>query len=523
MTGLSVFLRAFWRRDRWALLCWLLGGTAVYYFQGVQAKGQYTSQAALDQAAASLERNAGFIAMFGPARALDTVGGQVAWQGVTFGAIIAGLMSMFLVGRHTRVEEETGRDELVRAGVVGRHAPMTAALLVAVLANVLLGLLVALSVVSFGLAAAGALSLGLGVALTGTAFAAVALLAAQLTDSARAMYGVTAAVIGVSYGLRAVGDVGGGVLSWFSPIGWYQAMRAYSGERWWPAVLPVALTAVVLVATYALFNRRDIGAGVWPTRPGPARATRSLRGGLGLAWRLQRGSMTGWLVGAFVGGIGYGSIGDDVTSIVGDSQFSRDVFAVEGAGLVDSFYASAALLLAMVFAGFTISSALRPRAEEDAGRVEPLLATALLRRRWLLGHLSMTVLGTSAVLGAGGFGMGLGFGLVTGEWSALGSHTGASLALLPAVLVLGALTELLYGALPRWASLAWLALIFSVVVLVFGTLLRFPQWLLDASPFTHLALLPAQQIDWPAFVVVLAVATAISLVGQEAFSRRDVR
>ena len=62
------------------------------------------SQAALQQAAANLERNAGFIAMFGPARALDTVGGQVAWQGVTFGAVHAGLMSMFLVGRRTRGE-----------------------------------------------------------------------------------------------------------------------------------------------------------------------------------------------------------------------------------------------------------------------------------------------------------------------------------------------------------------------------------------------------------------------------------
>jgi ABC-2 type transport system permease protein len=523
MTGLTIFVRAFLRRDRWALLWWLVGGTAVYYAQGAQTKAQYATQAALDQAGASFEHNAGFIAMFGPARALNTVGGQVTWQGAAFGAILAGLMSMFLVGRHTRVEEETGRDELVRSSVVGRYAPMTAALLVAVIANLLLGLLVALSVVSFGLAAAGALSLGLGVALTGIAFTAVALLAAQLTDSARAMYGITGAVIGVSYGLRAVGDVGDAVLSWFSPIGWYQAMHAYSGERWWPTVLPVAFTAVILVAAFAVFNRRDIGAGVWPTRPGPSRAPRSLLGGLGLAWRLQRGSMSGWLAGAFLGGLGYGSIGDDVKDILGDSQFTQDILARGGTDLVDSFYASAALLLAIVFAGFTISSALRPRGEEDAGRVESLLATALPRRRWLLGHLAITVLGTVAVLGAGGFGMGLGFGMVTGEWSALETHTGASLAWLPAVLVLGALTGLLYGVLPDWASLAWLGLTFCVVVLVFGTLLQFPQWLQDFSPFTHLALVPAQQADWWAIVVVLSVASAISLIGQWAFSRRDVR
>ena len=30
-------------------------------------------------------------------------------------------MSMFLVGRHTRAEEETGRDELLRAAAVGRR------------------------------------------------------------------------------------------------------------------------------------------------------------------------------------------------------------------------------------------------------------------------------------------------------------------------------------------------------------------------------------------------------------------
>ena len=41
-------------------------------------------------------------------------------------------MGMFLVGRHTRADEEAGRTELVRATVVGRNAPVTAALVVAV-------------------------------------------------------------------------------------------------------------------------------------------------------------------------------------------------------------------------------------------------------------------------------------------------------------------------------------------------------------------------------------------------------
>ena len=40
-------------------------------------------------------------------------------------------MAILLVVRHTRAEEETGRAELVGAGVVGRHAPLAAALITA--------------------------------------------------------------------------------------------------------------------------------------------------------------------------------------------------------------------------------------------------------------------------------------------------------------------------------------------------------------------------------------------------------
>ena len=44
-------------------------------------------------------------------------------------------MSILLVVRHTRADEETGRAELVGAGVVGRHAPLAAALVVAAIAD----------------------------------------------------------------------------------------------------------------------------------------------------------------------------------------------------------------------------------------------------------------------------------------------------------------------------------------------------------------------------------------------------
>src|SRR5690625_5872328 len=57
--------------------------------------------------------------------------------------VLAALMNIFLVIRHTRAEEQSGRAELIRASVTGRFAPLTASLLVAVITNLIAGTVVA--------------------------------------------------------------------------------------------------------------------------------------------------------------------------------------------------------------------------------------------------------------------------------------------------------------------------------------------------------------------------------------------
>ena len=523
MTGTWVLLRVFLRRDRWLLLWWGLGAMLLYWSQAVSVDGLYSSQAEFDRAAAMMQSNAGFIAMAGPPRALNTVGGQVAWQASAFGAVVAGLMSMFIVGRHTRAEEESGRDEMMRAAAVGRFASTTAAFLSSLVANVVLGALVAGSLIAYPLAVSDSLALGVGLTLCGAVFTGIALVAAQLSSSTRGMYGLTGAFIGLSYALRAVGDVGNPVFRWLSPIGWYQSMHAFSGVRWWPALLLVVATLAAGGAAYAVFVRRDYGNGVLAARPGPARAAGRLHRTTGLPWRLQRGSLLGWGIGLFATGMAYGSLGKDVEALIGDSQVSRDMFLQGGGSIVDAFYASSILMLALLASGFAISSALRPRAEEDAGHLEFLLGTALSRRRWLLGHVGVTVVGTALVLLASGLGLGLGYALVTGDAGALLRYVLPSLADLAPVLLLAALARLCFGLAPRLVALAWLPLLWCVVVMMFGELLRIPQWLQGLSPFEHLALLPAQEFRALPWVMVVILAAILSVAGQLAFARRDIR
>jgi ABC-2 type transport system permease protein len=522
VTGTLTFLRVFLRRDRWFYVWFGLGTALLYVSQAWSVDGLYTTQAEFDRAAAGMENNAALIAMTGPARALNTTGGQVAWQASAYGAIVAGLMVMFIVGRHTRSEEETGRDELLRAAPVGRYATTTAALLDAALASVVVGVLVSASLIAYGLATPDSLGLGVGVALCGWFFAGTALLAAQLTTSTRAAYGLAGTVIGVAFGLRAIGDVTAPALSWLSPIGWYQGMHAFSGLRWWPALLLVAGAVAAAAAGYAVFDRRDYGAGVLATRPGPARAGAGLRSGLGLAWRLQRPAFVAWLVGLVVSGLSFGVLGDNVGDLVGDSDLSKEMILQGRSDIVNAFYATMIVMLSLLACGFAISSALRPQGEEGAGRLESVLATALPRSRWLAGHVAITVLGTAVVLLGAGLGLGTTYALVTGDGGAVLRMTGGMVSYLPAVLVLSGVARLLYGVAPRAARAAWLLLLLASVVLLFGEVLKLPQWLQDVSPFEHLAFVPAESFAWAPFVALSVLAVVLSVAGQLAFARRDM-
>jgi ABC-2 type transport system permease protein len=521
VTGTGLLVRTFLRRDRWMMLWWSVGIAVLYWSQAISIQGMYATQAELDRAAALMGSNAAFVAMAGPARALNTIGGQVTWQATAFGAVAAGLMSMFIVVRHTRAEEEIGRDELLRAAAIGRRATTAATLVVALVANVLAGTLVAVSLVAFPLAAADSVALGVGVAAAGAAFAGTALLAAQLTTSARAAYGLTGVVLGAAYVLRAVGDVGAPALSWLSPIGWYQGMHAFSGLQWWPVLLLVAAAAATTGTALLVFARRDHGAGVLSDRPGPARAAPALSTAFGLGWRLQRGALVGWTLGLFLTAAAYGSLGNNVADLLGEGA-AQEMFAQGGARLVDGFYAVSVVLLALMGSAYALTSALRSRADEEGGRVEVLLATGLSRARWLRAQVALTVLTSSVAVLVSGLGLGLGYLLTVGDGGTAAGYVVAVVPQMAPVLVLAGVATLLFGIGPRWASLAWLGLLLAVVVLLFGEVFRMPAWVQDLSPFHHLALVPAEDFRWTPFLALSVVAAALPAAGLALFTRRDV-
>ncbi|MGH9210825.1 MAG: ABC transporter permease [Acidimicrobiales bacterium] len=522
LTATGTLTRAILHRDGVRIAVWALAIAGLVVLTAASVKGLYPTQADLDEAAAT-EDSAAAIALNGPPHGLDTVGGQVAFQIGAWGMVAVGLMSLLLMTRNTRGEEESGRLDLVRATVVGRHAPPAAALVVVGGVNVLVGAAVAFANVGYGLPTAGSLLFGAGFTIFGFVFAGVAAVTSQVTDNTRVASGLAGAVLGASYAIRAAGDVGDGTLSWFSPIGLVQKSRPYAGDVWWPLLIALAVAAALAVLAAVLASHRDIGAGLVPPRPGPPKAGALLAGPMGLAVRLQRGTLLAWTVGLFLTGAAYGSIADQIGDFADDSEAMEEIIAQAGGGsLTDSFYATTVLMMALISTGYAIQSALRLRSEEIADRIEPLLATPTSRERWSASHLATAVVGSLVVLAAGGLGAGLLAGIVTDDLGELPRLVGSALAYAPAVWLLVGLAVVLFGWVPRAALAAWAGLAFCFVVGVFGQLLDLPAWLVDVSPFQRVPQLPVADLDLVPLLVMTVVAAALTSVGVAGFRRRDV-
>src|SRR5699024_796716 len=124
--------------------------------------------------------------------------------------------------------------------------------------------------------------------------------------SSRSSAGIAGAVLGITFLLRATGDmveVGGSGLSWTSPLGWAAQTAPYVHDRWAPLILSVALAAVTIALGFVLQAKRDFGASLMPPRPGKVRGHPRLGHPFGLAARLHRSGFLGWGVGIMALGV----------------------------------------------------------------------------------------------------------------------------------------------------------------------------------------------------------------------------
>jgi ABC-2 type transport system permease protein len=520
------------RRDRFRLSAYVLGlaglMAAMLAMQAAQPHEAIVEEAQLFAGTPAMR-------IFGVASGAS-VGATLLLRGYLLLAVLAALMSALAVVRHTRQSEETGRADLVGAAVVGRHGSLAAALVVAVGANIVLAASLGLAAISTGQPATGSFAAGAAVGAFGIVFAGVAAVTVQLSSTTRGASGLAAAALTAAFVVSGVGNMLGSVdasglrlvsawPAWLSPLGWGQQMRPFGGDNWWPLGL-FAITFVALVgAATVLATRRDVGSSIFAERRGPGEASPALLSPFGLVWRLQRGVLLGWAGGMLGFGIVFGAIIEEMKDTGGATA---EWYARMGGSeqIVDAYRASIVAMAGMAVAIYVVQILLRMRGEEADGRLEPLLAAAVSRPRWLIANLLNAGLGAAGLLLVFAVGMGLAAGAVLGDVAGqLRTLTAAGLVQLPAILVIGGVAIALTGLLPRAAAtLSWALLMLALLLgpLFGAATLGLPEWAQDISPFTHTPKLPATDLALLPVVVLIAISAGLVAAGLASLRHRDL-
>ncbi|GAB3843226.1 ABC transporter permease [Nesterenkonia populi] len=528
MTGAATLLRLMLRRDRLRLSLWAAGiGLMGFYFaNAVQVITE--DEAELAQLAGMFADPVGRL-MTGPAFGMDepTFERFFAAGYVLFLYILVALMSVFTVVRHTRAEEQTGRAELVRANVVGRHATLSAALLLVVGANVIAAALIVAGALSGGYAAEGSVLVGAGALAVGLFFSGAAATAAQMSESSRGASAMAGGLLGLAYLIRMGGDMaeqGGTALSWASPLGWAQQTAPYVEDRWWPLALLLGGAALLAALGFWLSTRRDVEASLMPTRLGRRSAGRSLGTPLGMAARILRGGLRGWGLALVLCGLLFGSYAQALVDAA-DELPAEIAMIFSGESMMLGYLAYMALFMAIFVTAAGVSGLHQLRGEETRGRAELGLSVPMSRSTWLGAHLTVLLGGLVLILLLVGVAMGAGAAAVLedGGGRYFGELVMAALHQAPAALAVIGIVVALFGWLPRAASaVGWVIIGYGAVMTNFGQLLELPEVVYELNVFGHLSQYPVEEVSWAPVAVLTGIGAAGIALGFLGWNRREV-
>ncbi len=535
MAGLGTMLRLLLRRDRVKLPLWI--GVFVLGFLAMipLLRDVYGSDESLAVMHATLSANPAGLFMTGP---MDepTFGALMTLETLIWWGLAIAFLNVLLVVRHTRHNEEIGAQELLLSGQLHRSSSVVAALVAALGVNAVialgLGLGMQLLDVTWGVEQSWLFAVAMGV--FGLVWAAIAAVVVQLVESGRSATGILSGLIGASFVVRGIGDFLGKVgedgllepmwLSYLSPYGWLQATRPLTTPDWSPLWVSAGAAVVLAALGFALLARRDVGAGLLPSRRGRARASWLRRTPLGLTLYLQKNIFVGWLVAVLVLAATIGMLVPQMSEIYSDNDSIGQLLALAESGELTAAFLSMmlAIVCVMVFA-YAIHGLGRLRAEESSGRLESVLATRLPRLGWLGLHAGVVTLGGVVMLAGAGFTLGALADALSDLSVDAWDYTVAGLSYAPILLAFVALYVLLFGVLPRLAGgLSWCYFGFVAFALWLGPIVQLDQVVMDLSVMEHIASPPAEDIVWRPLGIISVVAAALIAIGFVAFRRRDI-
>ena len=199
-------------------------------------------------------------------------------------AMLAAFMSTFLAVRHTRMDEEQGRAELVSATPAGRTTPVVATAIHGLIANFVLAALTTLAFLGTRMrASTGAKVAGFAVGAVGVAFLGIGLVAGQLMRTSRGANSLAVWILVATFLFCGIGNALGTPSDDLQRMesSWLDVALAVRLGRERPrlrrrqpvaGVLALVFGLVLAGVAIALQSARDLGESFIPERLGRAEA-----------------------------------------------------------------------------------------------------------------------------------------------------------------------------------------------------------------------------------------------------------
>lgn len=504
----------------WVVLISVLSASSVLIYAWI-----FPDDADRAALATAMHGNPALSLIFGPARDLMTSDGFNAWRAGQLGAFFAGLMTILIVIRNSRADEDSGRAELLSSGVLARQSRLAVALAMATLASIALGMVCFVLTIASGGGLIATLVLSATFTASGLMFAGVAAIAAQLGAEARTASSLAIATLAVCFVARGYIDTSGADnwTTWLTPFGWLQEARPATDNNPWPLLVALAFAAILIAVAFVLQGRRDFGQGLLAGRPGPAEA--GLAGNVwGLAVKLNRGALISWSIGLTLLGLALGNLASSVGDVLAGNPAMAAILAsgaVTVSDLTFAFLITILQLIAIIAAVMGVQMIQRVHVEEVDLRVEPLLAGSVHRTTYLASNVVVALLGSGIAMLLAGTGLGI-VASTTDSSVSVGEVIRQALVTIPGVWVLVALAVAAVGAAPGKRMIGWLGIVATFGLTILGPTFRLPDWALSISPLRHVPNVRATSPEWIGFIVLIGVLVGLLAVGFVGFRRRDV-
>ncbi len=516
------------RRERIKLAAWTVGIFALTLSVAFAYPELFPSS---EQQAvmAQLMENPAMVAMFGKPFGIETPSpaSLFAIEMNVFMLATTAVMSILMMTRYTRGDEEDGTLELIKSFPVGRIANITAATLYVIFANLLIGSLIGLGLALFAHSSftwSGSFVFGFSLAFSGIVFAGFAALFAQLTENTRTALTFSFSALGFFYILRAFGDVSAAWLSYLSPLGLLHRTETFVNNFVWPLFVSALIALLLFAFAYALNNRRDVGSGLFKAKNGRSDASGMLKTPLGLSLRLLRTSIITWIVVIFILGVSYGSIFGDLTAFFDSNQQLQDLIPETLGGSLEAQFLSTVMSVIVVTATLgALMVMVKLSSEEKKGRTLGLYANTLSRSRLFMTYVGVGLGASIVFLFFGILGMYAASSSVMDDAFSFYTVFISGFAFYPAMVTFLGLGALVMGISPLKTWILWLYLTFAFILLYFGNMLDFKEWMLNMSPYEYMPRMPIEDARPFTASLIVFLGVILGFMGFTFYRKRDLQ